>query len=420
VTEALAAPEAAPAPLWGTWAGTLSGLWVGTVAAYAPSTGVAEPLALAEDGRTKVVEMSQCCVEARDGGGGPAGGGDRLLRRTARAGSQAQLAAEMAAAGAGRFDAAGGAEWEEEALSPGQGGLLLFDGGTYSAGPEVLGVRAAELEAAAALRHAHAVRTEQLEAGGSLLGHEGPTASASGSGSEEEDGGSDGEYGDEGEEYYEEEEGASTADPGNRRAAVIEACLQWGGEQRVRVRLTLSSSGGGPAAEGGGELDVDLLRVVVCREAWEGLPGQYTAAAQPEAERAAQAASGGRRLEPADLAGFWNEFQVSGATVEDVDMATGEPARIPVYASREVQRLVRRPEEAGGGGAEGGMLWLPHSVGVELSMAPAPGGGKRGRRELHVAAVWSPQPGMVLAVRRRYGPDGALVEASSSTAVRAT
>lgn len=122
---------------------------------------------------------------------------------------------------------------------------------------------------------------------------------------------------------------------------MIEHCMQWGGEQRLRIRLTLDTAGGRgqradvwegfgvlggsqqlrssccrparppahrplptcllplPAAThpppGGGdgsELEVQPLRVAVSREAWEGLPGSFTpdrqgagAAEQQEASR---------------------------------------------------------------------------------------------------------------------------------------
>lgn len=96
----------------------------------------------------------------------------------------------------------------------------------------------------------------------------------------------------------------------------METCLQYGGEQRIRIKLTVATSGGGDT---GDEVDVDLLRVSVYREAWEGLPGTWSAGKQPEDEKQAQQASGSVRLDPKDLKGFWNSFEVSSIMGELVE-----------------------------------------------------------------------------------------------------
>ena len=65
--------------------------------------------------------------------------------------------------------------------------------------------------------------------------------------------------------------------------------MQWGGDQRLRIRLTLDTAGGGD----GTDLEIQPLRVAVSREAWEGLPGSYTPAAQGAGTAAQQEASRG-------------------------------------------------------------------------------------------------------------------------------
>jgi hypothetical protein len=56
--------EPSPTPIYGTWAGHVAGMWVGRVQAFSPGTGLAEPLALDEDGN-RLMEATQCCVEER-------------------------------------------------------------------------------------------------------------------------------------------------------------------------------------------------------------------------------------------------------------------------------------------------------------------------------------------------------------------
>lgn len=399
VAEVLATVESAPAPLWGTWCGTAAGLWVGRTAAFNPSTGLAEPIALAEDGRSPILEMAQCCVEERV----LEGDGDCLVRHTARAVNETQLTSEMASAGNLRFDATASVDWDVESLAYGQEGLFIFDGGSYSAGPQQLGTvpspaaSAAEGAGDSGVHHSWDEQQEEQE--------------------EEEGEANIWDYESEGEEeeFLEEEEVRKS------EVALIESCLQWNGEQRVRIRLTLASSGG---ASSGEELDVTLLRVAVCREAWEGLPGIFTTAQQPARERQAQQTSGQQRLRPAAVTGFFNEFSVVAQMVQDVDMRTGRPAILPVYSSSETQRLVSfaGDRSSGSGGraeveVEGGALWLPHNVAVQLAMVPTP---EPGPSDLVVSMLWSPEDGLLLSQQRRYSHDGTLLDVVSSTAVRAS
>jgi len=116
--------------------------------------------------------------------------------------------------------------------------------------------------------------------------------------------------------------------------------------------------------------------------------------------------------------------------VEDVDMRTGRAALLPFYSSREYQRLkTAYPSEAasrgvqssngnGKGGSsalasqvEGGALWLPHRVAVQLTTTSDKG--------LDIAVLWSPEPKLMLTVTRRYSVQGTLLEVLSTTGIKA-
>jgi hypothetical protein len=432
VAEVLTPTEPVPTPLWGSFANGVAGVWVGTAAAFSPATGAPEGIALSTTGRGRpALEAWQCCVEARAVDGA---GGDRLVRRTARAATFDALAEEMRCGGALRFGGEGGAEgaadgssaaaadgpapcalidWEEEALAPEEPGTYCFDGGSYSRGPAALGTGAAAAGAAAVLE----LELEAAE----------QTSGAPSGGEEEEE--SDGEEG------AETRLGGGSSSEGEDAAAGAWSDDEDGedaGERRVRVRLTLAAAGGGAA---GGELDVDLLRVAVAAEGWEGQAGGYLSAPAAAAARAAAVAAAGAaaRRSPAAAAGFWSSFEIAACTVDDVDACTGERARVPVYTSQVVQRLYSDAAGAAGGAGgraavEGGALWLPHGVAVQLELAPppggAPGGNKKARRELTVTVMWWPpaaagEPATLLSQTRRYSAAGELLEVVAASAVRA-
>jgi ELMO domain-containing protein len=453
ITETLTGNEHVPEPLWSSWCGHVGGVWVGQAAAYCPTSGLAEPIALGgETGKTKLYALQQCCVEEREA----AGDADVMVRRTARATTTEQLEKEMVAGGALQFDPTLSVDWEIEEITNGQEGLFIFDGGSYTAGPVFLCVDDEEEsfdgttgaykdddddddDDPPALGSRTILDTDALFRDNSIAAN----LSVEEDEEEEEEEGSMAELDDEFENFededFEEEYIFEDEAPFPQGCTtVIEHCMQYGGEQRVRIRLTLASlllpegnehnddGGSGNAASPASaapagaaaqhaELDVNLLRVSICREDWEGAPGKYTASSQGKLTKKEQATSAAKRLRPKDVAGFWNVFEVIATTAADVDMRTGQPALIPLYTSREVQRLVQLPAssfEEEQGGVSGGTLWLPHSVAVQLTQ----GGSSSG---LEVATMWSPQEGVLLGVKRRYSEEGELEEVVSSTSIRA-
>lgn len=396
-TEILAKDEVAPAPLWGSFCGAMQGMWVGTVGAFQPSTGAPEPIALAEDNKTKLYSMSQCVVEERVA----LNGKDTMQRHVARAKDPVVLRKEMAAAGKLQFDCTESMDWDQDALSQHQlgEGLFVFDGGSYSAGPFSL----VEDEPASVDEPGKRGESgsQDPSSGIDLGGMDSSTIAMGiqGDAYDEESASQEdtGEY-KTSEVMLDEEDPSLLWDLGNsmqpaasrNSVNIIEACLQASGERRIRVQLTLQgsvldkmyedseaqhsdasargavlqdddSSGPGDAIdsvqngqanngyeeENGGykvdrskahgiedpEVDVDLLRIAVHSEEWEGMPGRFVETDQPEEARTRQEASSSQRLRPRDLAGFWNCFEVEACTIEDLDMRTGKPARLPLYVT---------------------------------------------------------------------------------------
>jgi hypothetical protein len=454
ITEILTGNEHVPEPLWSSWTGHVGGVWVGQCAAFQPTTGLAEPIALGgENGKTKLYALQQCCVEEREA----AGDADVMVRRTARATTTTELEKEMAAGGALQFDPTLSVDWEIEEITNGQEGLFIFDGGSYTAGPVLLcqdeelvagrnggGDGADDDDDPPALGSRTILDTDALFRNNATSGTTTAVEMQAFNTGDFEDSNEDfvaveeedslvllDDFDDcdseeeEDEEDYEEYILEEESPPPQGCTTLIEHCMQYGGEQRVRIRLTLASllveddgdggSSTSAAAAEHAELDVNLLRVSICREDWEGAPGRYTASSQGASAKKEQAVSAAKRLRPKDIAGFWNVFEVIATTAADVDMRTGLPALIPIYTSREVQKLVQLPSkkfEEEQGGVSGGTLWLPHSVAVQLTQ----GGSSSG---LEVATMWSPQEGVLLGVRRRYSKEGELEEVVSSTSIRA-
>jgi hypothetical protein len=115
-------------------------------------------------------------------------------------------------------------------------------------------------------------------------------------------------------------------------------------------------------------------------------------------------------------------------------METGLQEVMASYAVQHTQRLLSLPP-AGSGGNDGGALWLPHNVAVQLEMVKksgsavakeghgsngsSNGNGTADRRDLQLSVWWAPKPDVLLGVSRVYGADGALVEASCSTGIKA-
>lgn len=410
-----------PEPLWATFCGVSNGLWCGITAAYSPSTGQPEPLALDERGKPLHV-LHQCCVEQRQVDDE---GVDSVVRHVARAASQEGLQREMAQGGQLAFpgcslpDAAasvrgGVAEcWEEERITHEQDGLVVFDGGSYSLGPAAMGSPAqlpeeeevefdeqAAAAAAAALEAALAAppAADSIE----LLDDE---AEPAGEGEDEE-----------GEEEGPDVDVLALAEQEQPEldwtAVVIEHCMQWGGEQRLRIKVTLDTAGGSD----GTELEVLPLRVAVSREAWEGLPGSFTPDTQGAGAAEQQEASRRVKLDADTLSGQWKVFEITAVTVDDISMQTGLPTRSTLYSAHETCRAFgAAPPPGREGGDEGALLLLPHSCGLQLEALRLNNGKRRGVR---VSTLWSPQPDMLLNMSRLYDADGRLLEVSTSTAIK--
>ncbi|GAB4813209.1 hypothetical protein N2152v2_000255 [Parachlorella kessleri] len=481
--EALTGEERMPAPLWSTFCGTSNGLWVGTTAAYNPYTGDAEPVSVDSKG-AKVLQQGTCVVEQRV----QLDGRDCILRHRAHTDDEEAFHVALHQASSLQFtttdsnstsstvgsggsgspagqqasssdSSVSGVRWVEEVLERGQEGLCIFDGGSYTSGPVTVG-----FASASPLLHSSTAEHVVPEALHASMLPAGSTTSAGFTGGHS---GDDGEAGEEGpdeewdEEYEEalgveegggesEEDLADTEPPpelegsvADRVTTVSEWCLQSGSEHRVRLQLTLSTAGG----LDGCELDVEVLRVALAREQWEGLPGTYCPNA---AQQAAMSLAGppGPRLSQRDLTGEWRVFAIDSITVEDVSMETGLLTRMPFYSTQESRQRVQRSgqqKRSGSSGddevdeVDGAVLWLPHGVGLTLRMTwpdeisgegrpkaedgHANGNGSRPTAAalpgLAVGVTWAPEYGTVLTMTRHYSEQGDLQRVTYSTAVRA-
>lgn len=361
--EVLTKEEMVPSPLWSSFCGSLGGLWLGHRGVYAPFTGHAEPIAL--DGKKKLYYLSQCCVEDRD----IVDGVDCVVRHEAQASQREILEELMKDADNLDFEKIRDDvhDWNYDTMKQYEDGLFIFDGGSYSRGPIRL-------------------------------------------------------CSEPGDEVAENEEGYSPVDD----VQVIESCLQWNGEERVRVSVTMSTelleSELGP--EYPPELDVSLLRVAVNRETWEGLPGQYMAATQSDSDVQSKQDSGKCRIDQHEMKGFWNVFDVRVSRVEDVDMKTGDLATLSVYTSQEFQRIFNTGDtfvasdidESNQGDQcvlDGGTLWLPHRVILQVS-TPV-GDSEAG---LEVSMLWSPEKGKFLSMTRKYSKEGEFLQTTCSTGIK--
>lgn len=247
--------------------------------------------------RTKIIKkdilaLATYTVERRTGGRAGGGGTDRLTRRTVRSPTTAGLAAAAAAAAA-EAEAGGAEEGDDietpitspsspsfdgvnDALRAKEPGLVIFDGGTCSRGPlNLLGLPPlstassssssmsrrgendgvidvdAEREALERLV-ALSPSASALESEDKKKEKEKSAAAETAESSPSDDGGdwssleggreSDGNFDD-----IEILDIAASPDVGEDPEAtvsVIESCLAWGGEQRLRVQLTLSVADG--------------------------------------------------------------------------------------------------------------------------------------------------------------------------------
>jgi hypothetical protein len=359
--EVLTKEETVPSPIWSSFCGSVGGLWLGYRGVYAPFTGKPEPIALTE-GKKKVYHVSQCCVEDRELRDD---GVDCIVRHEARSSSRLVLEEHMRDAGKldfahvrqGDDDEYG--EWDTDVIERDEDGLFIFDGGSYSRGP----LNLCTMD------------------------------------------GDDAEY--------------AVKDD----VRVIESCMQWNGEERVRVSVTIASEllePEDPTVSEDPELDVSLLRVAVNRETWEGLPGQYTSSSQSESDEQSKMASGETRIPQEEMQGFWNVFEVDVCRVEDIDMKTGNLATLSVYTSQEFQKIFQlgdmfllenQGQDAPSGCAlDGGTLWLPHRVILQVSTPPEGG--------VEISMLWSPDCGKFLSMTRTYSVLGEFLQASCATGIK--
>lgn len=114
-------------------------------------------------------------------------------------------------------------------------------------------------------------------------------------------------------------------------------------------------------------------------------------------------------------------YQCSHA-VEDIDMKSGEMEVMPIYTSQEFQKYYQLgdaivDETSGdvepGCALDGGTLWLPHRVLLQIS-TPAISDDLG----LEISMLWSPSPGKTLGLVRKYSKTGEFISASCSSGIK--
>lgn len=136
------------------------------------------------------------------------------------------------------------------------------------------------------------------------------------------------------------------------------------------------------------------------------------------------------------LDGQWRAFDVWASPLWEQDPVTRQERLLWEFSSQETSqrwqvghsvRCFVRPHQycldvntvahvlQGGNAEEGGVLWLPGNVAVELVMVPSQGGGRKGLRISSYHLLDSEQ---VHVLCREYSADGELVEVRSRTAVK--
>ncbi|GFR48898.1 hypothetical protein Agub_g10845 [Astrephomene gubernaculifera] len=288
-------------------------------------------------------------------------------------------------------DLGGSGDVDVEALSYNSEGVVVFDGGSYSAGPEYIGQQPVKLI------NDEALQGTSGEAGTSTSSRSTsafPSAAALEGGLDDEDeedseGYEDGEgYEDEDEgedeEGYEEEDGSLVLPTST--TSVFESCLvDWGSRTRMRAKLTLrigqlpaadvnnssnnnNSGGGGGGGGGGGEVDVEVLRVLLFREQWLGPPScERMSCAPGEVRVLERPCTELLRPTPEQLQGSWNVFTMSATGFDEVDPLTGEEGLSWAYTASEEQQLWDATRRAPAGD-DGATFWLPGGVVLSLRM----------------------------------------------------
>ncbi|CAL8461581.1 g1112 [Coccomyxa elongata] len=373
------------APFWSTFCGTSNGAWQGVQAAFSPLTGKAEPVGVDGKGE-QVLDVRTITLESRE----VEGDDDRVVRRSLRAASGQRLR-----------DIADKEEWEEEIISSEEDGLVIFDGGTYSRGPSSL-LAMEDFNSGDADLQAD---KERLERQLSL-----ETSTSEQSDDEEEE-----------EEAIRAEADVGEDDGLHRRVWLLEQCLAWGGEQRLRLRLTIA------AYPGEEEVEVEVLRIAVLREGWQCLADDDSPACVADPSQVLPEVSSGPRSQPRDIAGQWKVFDVSASPLPDDAAPEGESGTVLVYFGSETA------QEWGPGkgdlGDSGGAFWLPNNAVLELCMVPPVSRGAQGDaqegmetegtgRGICISFHWLVNERTLIGLQREYSADGMLTEVRSRTAVK--
>ncbi|PNW72040.1 hypothetical protein CHLRE_16g684900v5 [Chlamydomonas reinhardtii] len=433
--------ERAAEPKWDTFCSHMNGEWVGQYAAYTPWEGKPEPAWLDERGKyinvvyTRALEhrfkytpqqpQQQLQQEEGQRQQGEAAAGqqgdaevdveseaaavapmDVLLRKLGRCTKMAALAdlrlpPEAAGLGAAGLASSSGSDSEAaaaaaaeadldvEALAFNSDGIVVFDGGNYSAGPEYIGqqqVKYVNDEALEGLEDdeeddeeeekAHSERAGSgVAASTSASAASGGDRAAGGKGSKAvkaaaakaaDDDGMD-DYldelfgPDEDAEDEEDEDGSSVLPT---TTSVFEQCLvDWGNRTRMRVKMTLRIG-----QMENGEVDVEVLRILLFHEQWLGpASAERLSAPLADIKLLQRPCTDLPRMRPEQMQGAWNVFTVSATGIDEADPFTGEERVVWVYSSTEEQQLWDASAQPPGGD-EGGCYWLPGGVVVSLRM----------------------------------------------------
>ncbi|CAL5219058.1 g818 [Coccomyxa viridis] len=389
------------APFWSTFCGTSNGAWQGVQAAFSPVTGNPEPVTIGKDGEpaldVRTITFETRVVEDDE---------DKVLRRTMHATSASALQAQAASATAkdqSKGEANPDVAWDVEHIASDEHGLVIFDGGAYSRGPAA--IFDDDENSDSGQDEALEADKERLERQLSL-----EPSTSEGASSEAD----------------EEESLASQPDVGgdavlkSQRTWLVEQCLAWGGEQRLRLRLTLAFL---PGEE---ELEVEVLRIAMLRENWQCLAEDESPSCVADPSEILPELSAAPRPGPAQMAGPWKVFDVTAVPVPDEAAIGDDPKTLLMYFSNETQQDwrpgKREPDEAGGA------FWLPGNVLLELHMIPPTSRGSDGDAEegmelqaqgrgLCISFSWLINDKTLIGLQREYDADGNLLEVRSRTAI---
>ncbi|MEW5316297.1 MAG: hypothetical protein WDW38_007677 [Sanguina aurantia] len=381
---------------WDTFCNHLSGEWIGQYGAYTPWEGKTEPVWRDASGKyistilTRSLEQRQRTADDQDMlvGAQDRGCPTGQLDKIGRANSIDALRDMKIPQGDVGEDSE---DVDVEALAYNADGVVVFVGGNYSAGPEFLAPQAVKMITD------EAVTLEELQQQGFSAGssEEGqpsevdgsPSVSSSGEESEaharassssstaeqdgSEAGSSSGVAGDldsteegEDDQILDEDEQAelATTKP-TTSTSIVEQCLvDWGDKTRMRVKATLRVG-----TLDNGEVDVEILRVILFKEQWSGPPGLPPVELQPSHKLLQRPCTELPRPKPPQLQGEWSVFTTSATAIEEVDPFTLEDTTNWYYSSQE--ELQRWDTESGGLAEEGGALWLPGGVVLTFRMA---------------------------------------------------